>query len=286
MMCRKSFWCEHAGVWLQTFRKHKNCAHWKVIILQGIQRSGYLKSTLSGVSVRGGDLLAQASRGLIIPHFSRTSAKFPVCLNATFAVALCTSSATLGENRTGAFSGPPHPPPKKEKNDRRRTHLGRKSIVETAVNKEEQVKQKQKTKTWRCCWASSIWAADASTPAEFTVEPRAASDAMDLKVRCLLLLFTFHVQEGYTGNGKADPGSNRLFQVFFPWIRRCFIRLQASHYFFLSIIWIHVFSQLLLDFDILFISSLNSLITECSGCHLLLFGSLGCLFMLNLQDMW
>lgn len=47
------------------------------------------------------------------------------------------------------------------------------------------------------------------------MEPRAASDAMDLKVRCLLLLFTFHVQEGYTGNGEANPGSNRLFQVFF-----------------------------------------------------------------------
>lgn len=27
-----------------------------------------------------------------------------------------------------------------------------------------------------------------------------------------MLLFAFHVQEGYTGNGKADPGSNRLFQ--------------------------------------------------------------------------
>lgn len=102
------------------------------------------------------------------------------------------------------------------RNDRRRTHLGRKSIVDTAVNKEEQVKKnKKQTTTWRCCWASSIWAADASTPAEFTVEPRGASDAMDLKVRCLLLLFTFHVQEGYTGNGEANPGSNRLFQVFF-----------------------------------------------------------------------
>lgn len=128
------------------------------------------------------------------------------------------------------------------KNDRRRTHLGRKSIVETAVNKEEQVKNKTTT-TWRCCWASAIWAADASTPAEFTVEPRAASDAMDLKVRCLLLLFTFHVQEGYTGNGEANPGSNRLFQVFFsPWIHRCYIRLHASLCFFSpSIIWIHVF---------------------------------------------
>lgn len=118
--------------------KIKKCTHLKVI-LQGIQRSGCFKSALSGVSVRGGDLPAQASRGLIIPHFSRTSAKFPVRLNATFGVALRTSSATLGENRTGALiSGPP---PQKKKNDRRRTHLGRKSIVETAVNKEEQVKK-------------------------------------------------------------------------------------------------------------------------------------------------
>lgn len=278
MMCRKSFSCEHAGVW---WHKHgplkssitRNSTEW--IFKIKVERCFGERRWSSRSGQQG------VNNPSFLPHLREISSMLERNLWSRSAHIQRHSGR---EPHRRVFWHP--------KNDRRRTHLGRKSIVETAVNKEEQVKKNQKkntttTTTWRCCWASSIWAADASTPAEFTAEPRAASDAMDLKVRCLLLLFTFHVQEGYTGNGEANPGSNRLFQVFFS-LESIDVLYAYTHLsFFFSIIWIHVFSpQLLLVFHILFISSLNSLITECSACHLLIFGSLGCLFMLNLQDMW
>lgn len=91
-------------------------------------------------------------------------------------------------------------------------HLGWSSIVEAAVNKEEQVKTPEML-LCECELLLSRWRLDSGWVHRGA---RTASDAMDLKVRCLLLLFTFHVQEGDTGNSEADLGLNRLFQVFLP----------------------------------------------------------------------
>lgn len=193
--------------------------------------------------MRGGDLLAQASRGLIIPHFSRTSAKFPVCLNATFAVALCTSSATLGENRTGAFSGPPGSPSQKKKN-RQTTHTSGSEINSRDCGKQGGTsKTKTKNKNLKMLLSElhlSRWRLDTGG-----VHRGAPSRFRRDGLKSSVPFASLHLPRagGKHREWQSGPGIKpSLSGISFPSIRRCFIRLQASHYiFFFSIIWIHVF---------------------------------------------
>lgn len=141
MMCRKSFWCEHAGVW---WHKHGlRCKHFANIK----KKMRPFKSSITRNST-GRIFKINVERCFGERRWSSRSGQQGVN-NPSFLPHLREISSMLERNlwsRSAHIQRHSGREPHRHvfwhpRNDRRRTHLGRKSIVDTAVNKEEQVKK-------------------------------------------------------------------------------------------------------------------------------------------------
>lgn len=53
-------------------------------------------------------------------------------------------------------------------------------------------------------------------------------DMMNFKIQCILVVFTFYVQEGLSRDFEANLGANILLQVYFPFIYLFFL-VMSDH---------------------------------------------------------